>query len=572
VNDQTCPIDENSEQLLEAKRLAEALVENRHRSCLQRLKRRDVARDGYQQGRLGTGGPHLPGYLGAGEHRHLQVEDHRHRGPCQSLRQGVAAVVGDDHLALQRRLQQQRQLVGAVVIVIGDQQQRSGRRWRGGRGHQRPSQNSRNRVIALLRWPPHDRTFAPAREACFLLPAELPTVPPIAWGNLRTTFPPQRGMRLSDFITTSIESILAEWEAFAHTHITVAQPMNRAELRDHAAEILAAIAADLRRSQTPEQQTAKSKGLAPAAESVSQTAAQVHAVLRARNGFDVNQMASEYRALRASVLRLWFAAVHAVESDGVEDLMRFNEAIDQALAESLLQFAGEVERSRALFLGVLGHDLRNPLNTILLSAALLEVRPQHDPVGIARRITDNCRRAGRLVDDLLDYTRTSLGGDMQVAAVAMDLLPAVRAELDALQVMHPARSLRLTATGSTLGRWDELRLRQMVGNLVGNALQHGTPGSPVEVVIDGTKADELVLSVANEGEPIPTALAERIFEPLTQGAASPNGADSAHRHLGLGLYIARQIVRAHEGRIALSSPPGGRIVFTVTLPRGATWL
>jgi signal transduction histidine kinase len=375
-------------------------------------------------------------------------------------------------------------------------------------------------------------------------------------------------MRLSDFITAGIEPIVTEWEAFAHSHATAARSMNRADLRDHAAEILAAIATDLRRSQTPGQQTAKSKGLAPAAEGASQTAAQIHAVLRARCGFDVNQMASEYRALRASVLRLWFAAMPAVEPDDVEDLMRFNEAIDQALAESLLQFSCEVERSRALFLGVLGHDLRNPLNAISLSAALL-ARSQHDPAGIARRITDNCRRAGRLVDDLLDYTRTSLGGGMPVAVAAMDLLSAVQAELDALQVGHPARSLRLTATGSTLGRWDELRLRQVVGNLVGNALQHGTPGSPVEVAIDGTKADELVLSVTNEGEPIPAALAERMFEPLTQGAASPGGTDGAHGHLGLGLYIARQIVQAHEGKIALSSPPGGRIVFTVTLPRGA---
>jgi signal transduction histidine kinase len=144
----------------------------------------------------------------------------------------------------------------------------------------------------------------------------------------------------------------------------------------------------------------------------------------------------------------------------------------------------------------------------------------------------------------------------------------VRAEINALQVVHPARTLRLTAAGSTLGRWDALRLRQAVGNMIDNALQHGAADSPVEVAIDGTKPDEVLLSVANEGEPIPAALAAKLFEPLTQGTAPAGGLRGSHGRLGLGLYIARQIVLAHKGTITLSSPPGGRIVFTITLPRG----
>jgi signal transduction histidine kinase len=309
------------------------------------------------------------------------------------------------------------------------------------------------------------------------------------------------------------------------------------------------------------------KGLAPVVEHATPAAAQIHTVLRARSGFDVNQLASEYRALRASVLRLWSAAMPAVRADDVEDLRRFNEAIDQALAESLQHFTREMDRSRALFLGVLGHDLRNPLNSIALSAALLAARPKDDPGSIARSITDGCRRAERLLDDLLDYTRSSLGGAMTVAAGEMDLRVAVRAELDALQIVHPERTLRLRAAGSTLGCWDELRLRQAVGNLVGNALQHSAADSPVDVAIDGTQAHEVVLSVVNEGKPIPPELAERLFEPLAQGLAPAAGPCGSQGHLGLGLYIARQIVQAHKATIALSSPPDGRIVFTVTLPR-----
>jgi signal transduction histidine kinase len=141
-------------------------------------------------------------------------------------------------------------------------------------------------------------------------------------------------------------------------------------LRDEAKEILETVAKDLSTSQTKQAQIDKSRGRAPKLMDAQETAPQIHAVLRVRSGFNINQLASEYRALRASVLRLWIESCQP-DDISLEDVIRFNEAIDQALAESIEFFSEQVERRRNLLLGMLAHDMRNPLNTILMTASHL---------------------------------------------------------------------------------------------------------------------------------------------------------------------------------------------------------
>ena len=136
-------------------------------------------------------------------------------------------------------------------------------------------------------------------------------------------------MRLADFILRNMESILVEWEAFAATLFPAAASMTPLALRDHAKEILEAVAKDLSTSQTKQAQIDKSRGRAPKLMDAPETAAQTHAILRARSGFDINQLASEYRALRASALRLWTESCQP-DDINLEDVIRFNEAIDQA--------------------------------------------------------------------------------------------------------------------------------------------------------------------------------------------------------------------------------------------------
>src|SRR5689334_12139315 len=156
-------------------------------------------------------------------------------------------------------------------------------------------------------------------------------------------------MRLADYIERNLGQIVGLWEEFAATIVPAAQQMRPLELRDHAEEILRACVTDLRTPQTREAQSAKSRGLAPTLPDAPETAAQTHAILRAKHGFDIEQLASEYRALRASVLRLWLDA-HPADASTLDDVIRFNEAIDQALAESIGFFRHQVERTRNLLL------------------------------------------------------------------------------------------------------------------------------------------------------------------------------------------------------------------------------
>jgi signal transduction histidine kinase len=136
-------------------------------------------------------------------------------------------------------------------------------------------------------------------------------------------------------------------------------------LRDHAVDVLRTIVTDLRTPQTDAEQAAKSKGAAPPLDGDAQSAAEVHGAGRAEGGFTAAEMVSEYRALRASVIRLWTKKQGSLTGADLEDLIRFNETIDQAVAESVERYTEEVDRSKEMLVAILGHDLRAPLSTVM---------------------------------------------------------------------------------------------------------------------------------------------------------------------------------------------------------------
>ena len=171
-------------------------------------------------------------------------------------------------------------------------------------------------------------------------------------------------MKLSKFIIENMEAILTEWESFAETILPAAETMDSLALRDHAKQILEAVAKDIETTQTAQEQSDKSKDLC-ARPGGKETAATTHGALRHLAGFDLKQLGSEYRALRASVIRMWKAQLAELGDSEFNDMMRFNEAIDEALAASIVRYSDEVDRSRQTFLAILGHDLRSPLNSIL---------------------------------------------------------------------------------------------------------------------------------------------------------------------------------------------------------------
>jgi signal transduction histidine kinase len=269
-------------------------------------------------------------------------------------------------------------------------------------------------------------------------------------------------MRLADFILRNMESILVEWEAFAGTLFPAAASMTPLALRDEAKEILEAVAKDLSTSQTKQAQIDKSLGRAPKLMDAPETAAQTHAILRARSGFDINQLASEYRALRASVLRLWTESCQP-DDINLEDVIRFNEAIDQALAESIEFFSEQVERTRNLLLGMLGHDMRNPLNTILMTASHLAALNAGAAVSEAAfRLIRSGGSIKALLDDLVDFNRTKLGLGINITLANVDLASVLADELGQLRAAHPGRRLELEVVGDTRGLWDGRRMQQLL--------------------------------------------------------------------------------------------------------------
>ena len=374
-------------------------------------------------------------------------------------------------------------------------------------------------------------------------------------------------MRLADFIEQHSEPILVEWEAFAATTGPAGLAMDAKALRDHALAMLKTIVVDLRTPQTDAEGVEKSKGMSDAQPNNADTAAEVHGAGRAQSGFSVGEMVSEYRALRASVIRLWVLECGRLEGDDLRDLMRFNEAIDQALAESTTRYTEDLDHSKEMFLAILGHDLRSPLGAVVMASQfMIDTGDLVEPnLTLTTRIARSARRMTQMVSDLLDFTRGRLGSGIPITRADMDLGLAVRHVVDEARGANPDSRFQYNMSGDLRGSWDCARLSQVVANLIGNAAEHGTPNSLVDVTAEGEKAD-VVVRVHNFGPPIPPEDVPTLFSPFKH--VKPETHPSANAgSLGLGLYIAERIVTAHLGTIDVRSSPEAGTLFTVRLPR-----
>ncbi len=374
-------------------------------------------------------------------------------------------------------------------------------------------------------------------------------------------------VRLGDFVRRNVAQIVHEWVGFAETRIPASEGMTVLALRDHVEEILSFIADDLESPQTGSEQVQKSQGDGPKEGGVHRSAAEVHAELRLNDGFDLDQMVSEYRALRACVVKLWSARNRDVSRRDFDDLVRFNEAIDQAIAESLSHYTKTLDHSRHLFLGILGHDLRNPIGAVSVSAdRIAKLGPLNErQAALAVRIKDAASRAIRTLDDLLDLTRVQFGSDLPISRDRMDMAVLSRQLVDEMQAVHPRRAIALEVNGDMEGEWDMLRMGQVLSNLIGNAIEHGFKDTPVEVDVAGTPHD-VVLSVRNKGVPIPQERLRMIFDSFIRSDGDRQE-PAGSTHLGLGLYITRKIVEAHGGTIDVTSSERDGTRFVVSIPR-----
>jgi PAS domain S-box-containing protein len=219
---------------------------------------------------------------------------------------------------------------------------------------------------------------------------------------------------------------------------------------------------------------------------------------------------------------------------------------------------------RERVMGILGHDLRNPVSAVLSLSATLASRtdvPERTKEGL-RHIRKSAERMEQMIASILDFTQLRFRGVPSLALETFDLDHLARTIVDELRAAHPSRAITIEAPGEIRGRWDVTRLGQVISNLVSNALTHGALDSPVTVSLT-TDNDRVLFAVTNRGPTIPADVIGKLFEPFWQG---PKSGAAKSRGLGLGLFIVRQIVEAHAGEIVVRSQDD-ETTFAVRLPR-----
>jgi hypothetical protein len=370
-------------------------------------------------------------------------------------------------------------------------------------------------------------------------------------------------MRLAQLIRAHPDDIESAWEKFAQTISIFAPALSVESLRDHLREILVAIADDMESPQSEKEQSEKSEGKKIRGGALDQISA-LHARARLDSGFNLEQAISEYRALRSSILFLWVRSQPSDDDVNLSELTRFNETIDQAIAEIVRRYADRSERYSDVFLGILTHEVRNPLHVIGLSGQTLKAGPlQEGQSRSVERILRGVERIDRLMNDLSILVRSRMRVPLQLKRTNADLGEICEQTLQEVKASHSDAVFELEKSGDLKGNWDPERLGQVVFNLVVNAVIHAS-AKLVHISIEG-QGLEVVLQVTNQGSPIPPDVQHSMFDPFFRTEATSSALPGSG--LGLGLFIVREIVTGHEGMVEVASTEAKGTTFTVRLPR-----
>jgi signal transduction histidine kinase len=360
-------------------------------------------------------------------------------------------------------------------------------------------------------------------------------------------------MRLTEFISRNGDSIVKRWEG--EIRKTIAESPNWV-LRDHALAILSFLSTRLLESPclTVEQErTADSKN-----ESVTIQ----HVLLAIESGLDLAQVIGEFQALRNCVIELWRSLDPAGFRDGADEIADFCAVLDENVRDALLYYKDRETRYRDRFLRIVGHELRNPINSIVLGATALSSQDL-SPAASATvaRVLTSARRLTGMLGDFLEFSRGRLKIAMPIVPVATDLRILVNEAIDEVTLTYPESRIELAFEGHLNGRWDPNRVRQLISNLILNAIQHGS-GDRIEVEAKGDKT-VVSITIHNQGPAIPDETLAGLFDPLVTCTRDHRPGTG----LGLGLFVVKQIVTSHWGSITVSSTDGSGTTFTVTLPR-----
>ncbi len=372
-------------------------------------------------------------------------------------------------------------------------------------------------------------------------------------------------MKFAHFIKNQKEDIANEWVKFAKDNINGVKNLQSEEIRDHIKQILDRIVENMETLETDVQQEKKSKGNKKTLSGDSKAANQ-HGEQRADVGFNLMELSSEFRALRASVLRLWEAESETEKTaTDFQEMIRFNEAIDEVWMLSLERFNQKVDESKNWFIGTLGHDLRNPLAAIMGVQSILRLSKNlsEKEMSLIDRANSSAKRMNELINNLLELTSLRLGSGMNINKSPVDFSKQSEKIVEELQLSYPEANLQIESAAPVIGEWDVMRLHQLMTNLITNAIRYGVPGGPVRISIS-EEGNEAIFQVHNEGSP----LSAQIKEMISTGKFTKTKGDPTHNDsFGLGLYIVKAIVDGHKGQIKVESKEGKGTTFKIFLPK-----
>jgi signal transduction histidine kinase len=350
-------------------------------------------------------------------------------------------------------------------------------------------------------------------------------------------------MRIAERIRSQKAAIATRWEEALTRQLPRLSALERSVRIDHLPELLDGLAAWI-------------DGDEPRAVAAFDQLAKGHALQRLSFAIDLDTLTLEYQILRSIVLREMLAIEDA--ADVRADLIKLNEGMDHAVLQAVRRYVSARDELRERFIGILGHDLRAPLQVVQLALARLNDTCAADPS--AHKAVERGQRAvgrmDRMISDVLDFARTHLGQGIPSRPTANDMGEICRAVVDERRAAHPDRRIVVTTRGDLRGFWDRDRVAQAITNLIENAIQHGHDPIELSAVDDDRR---IVTEVINPGPPIAPELLARMFEPFRRGELHGKG-------LGLGLYIVNAIALAHGALCDVISEPG-RTRFQITWPR-----
>jgi signal transduction histidine kinase len=352
---------------------------------------------------------------------------------------------------------------------------------------------------------------------------------------------------VSDFLRNQQTRIAERWEQEVRADLPALAKMTRPVLYDHLPEFLDGLASWI-------------DGDTELAEKAFAQLAEGHALQRLGYGVGLETLTREYSKLRAVLMRVLKDVPPTDEAR--DDMVSLHEGMDRAINEAMHRYATRREEVRERFVAILGHDLRDPLSTVVISANVLAANPTLKPEHrvVASRIVRACDRMQRMISDVLDFARGHLGSGIPANPTLNDMGEICRAAADEITGANPQREIEVDLSGDLRGAFDRDRVHQAMTNLISNAIQHSEAG--IEVRAYETEDHHAVITeVTSHGEVIPDDLRGRLFDPFAQGdIAGPR------RGLGLGLFIVQQIALAHGGICDVSSDESGT-TFSIRWPR-----